>query len=175
MLTYSAASWASFQRLGGPTVPNTAKAKVKVTVAALERYQQVLTDSLPPFFFLGKIWLDNVLCNGGEKSIESCKSRGWGNSDCTHEEDAGVVCKDERIPGFVDSNVIDVSCQVGAFFLANMGLRIHHKAAAGLTFLPISNILILSNSYFLTSINGYRKWPSVQIKINILSKYNFNI
>lgn len=57
----------------------------------------------------GKIWLDNVLCTGGEKSIESCKSRGWGNSDCTHDEDAGVVCKDERIPGFVDSNVIDVS------------------------------------------------------------------
>uniref|UniRef100_A0A7N6FCE6 Lysyl oxidase homolog n=1 Tax=Anabas testudineus TaxID=64144 RepID=A0A7N6FCE6_ANATE len=58
----------------------------------------------------GKIWLDNVLCNGGEKSIEFCKSRGWGNSDCTHDEDAGVVCKDERIPGFVDSNIIDVSC-----------------------------------------------------------------
>uniref|UniRef100_A0A8C4NW11 Lysyl oxidase homolog n=1 Tax=Dicentrarchus labrax TaxID=13489 RepID=A0A8C4NW11_DICLA len=56
----------------------------------------------------GKIWLDNVLCNGGEKSIDSCKSRGWGNSDCTHDEDAGVVCKDERIPGFVDSNVIDI-------------------------------------------------------------------
>ncbi|XP_015258592.1 PREDICTED: lysyl oxidase homolog 3 isoform X3 [Cyprinodon variegatus] len=55
----------------------------------------------------GKIWLDNVICNGGEKSIEFCKSRGWGNSDCTHDEDAGVVCKDERIPGFVDSNIID--------------------------------------------------------------------
>ncbi|CAL8302721.1 unnamed protein product [Boreogadus saida] len=55
----------------------------------------------------GKIWLDNVLCNGGERSIDACKSRGWGSSDCTHDEDAGVVCKDERIPGFVDSNVID--------------------------------------------------------------------
>ncbi|XP_075963432.1 lysyl oxidase homolog 3B [Anarhichas minor] len=55
----------------------------------------------------GKIWLDNVQCSGGEKSIEFCKSRGWGNSDCSHDEDAGVVCKDERIPGFVDSNVID--------------------------------------------------------------------
>ncbi|CAL8283601.1 unnamed protein product [Lota lota] len=56
----------------------------------------------------GKIWLDNVLCNGGERSIEACKSRGWGSTDCTHDEDAGVVCKDERIPGFVDSNIIDV-------------------------------------------------------------------
>uniref|UniRef100_A0A673CAM3 Lysyl oxidase homolog n=1 Tax=Sphaeramia orbicularis TaxID=375764 RepID=A0A673CAM3_9TELE len=55
----------------------------------------------------GKIWLDNVLCSGGEKSIEFCRSRGWGNSDCTHDEDAGIVCKDERIPGFLDSNVID--------------------------------------------------------------------
>lgn len=59
----------------------------------------------------GKIWLDNVQCNGGEKSIELCKSRGWGNSDCTHDEDAGVICKDERITGFTDSNVIDVRCQ----------------------------------------------------------------
>ncbi|XP_053111639.1 lysyl oxidase homolog 3 isoform X3 [Hemicordylus capensis] len=56
---------------------------------------------------VGRIWLDNVNCGGGEKSIEDCRSRGWGNSDCSHEEDAGVVCQDERLPGFVDSNVIE--------------------------------------------------------------------
>ncbi|XP_053358979.1 lysyl oxidase homolog 3B isoform X2 [Clarias gariepinus] len=56
----------------------------------------------------GKIWLDNVQCSGSERSISVCKSRGWGNSDCTHDEDAGVICKDERLPGFVDSNIIEV-------------------------------------------------------------------
>ncbi|XP_061299126.1 lysyl oxidase homolog 3B-like, partial [Pezoporus flaviventris] len=57
---------------------------------------------------VGRIWLDNVNCAGGEKSIGDCKHRGWGNSDCSHEEDAGVICKDERIPGFKDSNVIEM-------------------------------------------------------------------
>lgn len=58
------------------------------------------------FCVLGKIWLDNVQCSGSERSISVCKSRGWGSSDCTHDEDAGVICKDERLPGFVDSNNI---------------------------------------------------------------------
>ncbi|XP_062856471.1 lysyl oxidase homolog 3A [Trichomycterus rosablanca] len=56
----------------------------------------------------GKIWLDNVICRGSENSIEKCVSRGWGNSDCTHDEDAGIVCKDERLPGFLDVNIIEM-------------------------------------------------------------------
>lgn len=56
----------------------------------------------------GRIWLDNLSCSGTEQSVTDCTSRGWGNSDCTHDEDAGVICKDQRLPGFSDSNVIEV-------------------------------------------------------------------
>ncbi|KAM5227912.1 lysyl oxidase homolog 3 isoform 4-T4 [Ctenodactylus gundi] len=55
----------------------------------------------------GRIWLDNLNCRGTERSVTECASRGWGNSDCTHDEDAGVICKDQRLPGFSDSNVIE--------------------------------------------------------------------
>ncbi|XP_072112918.1 lysyl oxidase homolog 3B-like isoform X7 [Mobula birostris] len=71
----------------------------------------------------GRVWLDNLDCGGTEKDVSECKSLGWGQTDCTHEEDAGVICKDEKIPGFVDSNVIPPSPQVESDRLEEVRLR----------------------------------------------------
>uniref|UniRef100_A0A8D2LD69 Lysyl oxidase homolog n=1 Tax=Varanus komodoensis TaxID=61221 RepID=A0A8D2LD69_VARKO len=48
----------------------------------------------------GKIWLDNVHCTGREATLAACGSNGWGVSDCKHTEDVGVICSEQRIPGF---------------------------------------------------------------------------
>ncbi|OCT72903.1 CD5 antigen-like [Xenopus laevis] len=40
----------------------------------------------------GRIWLDDVQCNGNENSLEECKHRTWSYNDCTHEEDVSVHC-----------------------------------------------------------------------------------
>ena len=40
----------------------------------------------------GFILLDNVNCTGKEFTVFACKHKNFGEHDCKHEEDAGVVC-----------------------------------------------------------------------------------
>ena len=37
--------------------------------------------------------MDELECNGTETRLDQCTFRGWGNSDCSHSEDAGVKCE----------------------------------------------------------------------------------
>ncbi|XP_032297008.1 deleted in malignant brain tumors 1 protein-like isoform X6 [Coturnix japonica] len=44
----------------------------------------------------GYIWLDDVSCTGIEDALPHCQARPWGQNNCNHREDAGVVCLDRN-------------------------------------------------------------------------------
>ncbi|NXW50737.1 DMBT1 protein, partial [Nyctiprogne leucopyga] len=41
---------------------------------------------------LDPIWLDDVHCTGMESNLTKCGLNNWGEHNCGHSEDAGVVC-----------------------------------------------------------------------------------
>ncbi|KAM9593304.1 scavenger receptor cysteine-rich type 1 protein M130-like [Morphnus guianensis] len=42
----------------------------------------------------GQIWLDGANCSGAEAALWDCPARPWGQHDCGHKEDAGVICSE---------------------------------------------------------------------------------
>ncbi|NXM76273.1 DMBT1 protein, partial [Serilophus lunatus] len=38
------------------------------------------------------IWLDGTHCTGREERLDQCELHAWGQHDCSHGEDVGVVC-----------------------------------------------------------------------------------
>ncbi|XP_057673817.1 galectin-3-binding protein A-like [Corythoichthys intestinalis] len=68
----------------------------------------------------GRIWLDDVKCNGTERSLLACRMSNWGVTDCTHKEDVGVICEAQNatVRNFTHSldHSISLSDDLGALF-----------------------------------------------------------
>ncbi|XP_060690398.1 antigen WC1.1-like [Hemiscyllium ocellatum] len=45
---------------------------------------------------VGPIWLDNVKCRVNDSVLWQCPAGSWGETDCNHKEDAGVICSEHR-------------------------------------------------------------------------------
>ncbi|XP_048464516.1 deleted in malignant brain tumors 1 protein-like [Rhincodon typus] len=54
----------------------------------------------------GPIWLDDVLCDGTESSLDQCVAAHWGENNCQHNEDAGVRCSGSFPVRLADGNNI---------------------------------------------------------------------
>uniref|UniRef100_A0A8D2LII5 Soluble scavenger receptor cysteine-rich domain-containing protein SSC5D n=1 Tax=Varanus komodoensis TaxID=61221 RepID=A0A8D2LII5_VARKO len=46
---------------------------------------------------LGPIWLDDLNCTWLEDSISKCPRKPWGQHDCSHYQDAGIVCSGNEL------------------------------------------------------------------------------
>uniref|UniRef100_A0A8C8BIH8 SRCR domain-containing protein n=1 Tax=Otus sunia TaxID=257818 RepID=A0A8C8BIH8_9STRI len=67
----------------------------------------------------GRIWLDDVNCTGAESDLWACPSRAWGQHNCQHKEDAGVLCSEFLALRLVNGN--DCAGRLEVFYNGTWG------------------------------------------------------
>ncbi|XP_074104804.1 uncharacterized protein LOC141531154 isoform X2 [Cotesia typhae] len=72
----------------------------------------------------GPIWLDEIFCYGNETQIYRCEHSSWGQSNCNHEEDVGVICQDVSVNIEEDeSNRVVTEVNINDILPSNCGKR----------------------------------------------------
>uniref|UniRef100_A0A8C9V2W9 SRCR domain-containing protein n=1 Tax=Scleropages formosus TaxID=113540 RepID=A0A8C9V2W9_SCLFO len=111
----------------------------------------------------GKIWLDDLNCKGTEKLPSSCSFKGWGISDCSHSEDAGVAY--EKSEPTLNS--------AGLTFLHSSGQGIFALIHPGNTSICVTRLLycyiLCSELMSSISLLGYRYLYTSKIDVTISS------
>ncbi|NXE14191.1 C163A protein, partial [Lophotis ruficrista] len=67
----------------------------------------------------GQIWLDDANCTGAESDLWACPSRPWGQHNCQHKEDAGVLCSEFLALRLADGN--DCAGRLEVFYNGTWG------------------------------------------------------
>ncbi|CAC5370694.1 DMBT1 [Mytilus coruscus] len=65
------------------------------TVCKLLGYKTRYPYAIGQAFFgegTGRVWLEEINCNGTEDDLFKCGSNGWGHTNCGHSKDVSVIC-----------------------------------------------------------------------------------
>ncbi|XP_046556896.1 soluble scavenger receptor cysteine-rich domain-containing protein SSC5D-like [Haliotis rubra] len=84
----------------------------------------------------GSILLDDLACHGTEESLDDCLHNVWGDHECEHSEDTGVICTDDEVmvtptnvPVLVsDGDQVNFTCLA----LGNMGRPFRYHWFSGI-------------------------------------------